>query len=52
MYDGHWGPMGQKIAALLVAKHILQKELIDVDNRAEKLSSIESELSSLKENLK
>lgn len=52
MYDGHWGPMGQKIAALLVAKHILQKELIDVDNRAEKLSSIESELSRLKENLK
>jgi len=52
MYDSHWGPMGQKVAALLMAKHILQKELIDVDNRAEKLSSIESELSRLKENLK
>lgn len=43
-YNVHWSIRGERLAALLVARYILEKDLVQVTNKKKKLNAIEEEL--------
>lgn len=47
-YDGHYNSNGHQLTALLVAKYIIEKGLIQIEDGKEKLLEIETELKAFK----
>jgi len=45
-YDGHWNIVGNRLAGYLVARHMLENGLVDVENRDERLQRIDKRLQS------
>jgi hypothetical protein len=43
-YTSHWNSKGERLAALLVARHILKNDLVTVADRDQKLTRIEDQL--------
>jgi hypothetical protein len=48
-YDGHWSVKGEHLVALLVAKSILENDMIAIRGKAEKLKIIDNELQEFRE---
>lgn len=42
--DGHWSPLGSRLAGLLTSRYILEKNLIKIDNGTDRLLTIENAL--------
>lgn len=43
-YNGHWGPKGERLGALLTAQALLEKDLVKVPGKDEKLKAIRAAL--------
>ena len=43
-YDGHWNEKGNLFAGLLISKYILESNLIDIENKDDKLEFIHNKL--------
>lgn len=44
-YDAHWNKTGNHLAGLLVSKYILEKNLLNLDDRGKKIANIEQTIS-------
>lgn len=42
--DGHWNPRGNQLAGYIVSKYILENRIIEIENREEKLDTINQKL--------
>lgn len=47
-YDAHWNTKGNKLAALLIADHVINKNLVEIENREDKKNIIVGELAKFK----